>query len=87
MEVVHVYSKRRSEFGRQCLLSDRPAELLVDIPPDPSLARHFVQKSPRDRALQACGDMSEHEVSAASLPTTHRQVSNAPLVTWASSSR
>lgn len=62
MEVVHVYSKRRSEFGRQCLLSDRPAELLVDIPPDPSLARHFVQRSPRDRALQACGDMSEHEV-------------------------
>ncbi|XP_075881781.1 dynein axonemal intermediate chain 2-like isoform X2 [Nelusetta ayraudi] len=63
MEVVHVYSKRRSEFGRQCLLSDRPAELLVDIPPDPSLARHFVQRSPRDRALQACGDMSEHEVN------------------------
>lgn len=84
MEVVHVYSKRRSEFGRQCLLSDRPAELLVDIPPDPSLARHFVQRSPRDRAQQACGDVSEHEVGGAPLPTYYAL--NALLVTWSSSS-
>lgn len=63
MEIVHVYTKLRSDFGRQCLLSDRPAELLVDVPPDQSLAIQFIQKTPRDQALQACRDMSEHQVS------------------------
>uniref|UniRef100_A0A8D3AXA6 Dynein intermediate chain 2 axonemal n=1 Tax=Scophthalmus maximus TaxID=52904 RepID=A0A8D3AXA6_SCOMX len=42
MEVVHVYTKVRSAFGRQCLFSDRPAELLVDVLPDPSLGRQFL---------------------------------------------
>ena len=63
MEIVHVYTKLRGEFGRQCLFSDRPAELLVDVPPDPSLASQFIPKNPRDQALQSCRDMSEHQVS------------------------
>ncbi|XP_068188605.1 dynein axonemal intermediate chain 2 isoform X2 [Antennarius striatus] len=63
MEVVHVYTKVRGEFGRQCLFSDRPAELLVDVPPDPSLAQQFIQKTRRDHAVQACRDMSEHQVN------------------------
>ena len=62
MEIVHVYTKRRAEFGRQCLLSDRPAELLADVLPDPSLGMEFIRKTPRDQALQACRDMSEHQV-------------------------
>ncbi|KAM7384902.1 hypothetical protein PAMA_011998 [Pampus argenteus] len=63
MEIVHVYTKLRGEFGRQCLFSDRPAELLVDVPPDPSLALQFIPKTPRDQALQTCRDMSEHQVN------------------------
>lgn len=63
MEIVHVYTKPRGEFGRQCLFLDRPAELLVDVPPEPSLALQFVQKTPRDQAAQACREMSEHQVS------------------------
>ncbi|XP_049458526.1 dynein axonemal intermediate chain 2 [Epinephelus fuscoguttatus] len=63
MEIVHVYTKLRGEFGRQCLFSDRPAELLVDVPPDPSLTALFIQKNPRDQALQAGQDMSEHTVN------------------------
>ncbi|XP_065327446.1 dynein axonemal intermediate chain 2 [Pelmatolapia mariae] len=63
MEIVHVYSKLRSEFGRQCLFSDRPAELLLDLPPDPSLTLSFIQKSPRDQAVQACWETSEHQVN------------------------
>lgn len=63
MEVFHVYPKRRGDFGRQCLFSDRQAELLVDILPDPSLGPHFAERSPRDRALQAGGPLSEHHVS------------------------
>ncbi|XP_030597803.1 dynein intermediate chain 3, ciliary [Archocentrus centrarchus] len=64
MEIVHIYSKLRSEFGRQCQFSDRPAELLLDIPPDPSLTLNFIHKSPRDQAVQACREMSEHQVNS-----------------------
>ncbi|KAK9527046.1 hypothetical protein VZT92_015711 [Zoarces viviparus] len=63
MEIVHVYRKLRSKFGRQSLFSDRPAELLVDVHTDQSLGHQFIQKSQRDQDLQACRDMSEHQVN------------------------
>lgn len=63
MEIVYVYTKKRSEFGRQCNFSDRPAELHVDILPDPSLAANFIVRDPCDVAIQCSQDMSEHEVS------------------------
>ncbi|XP_074543645.1 dynein axonemal intermediate chain 2-like [Halichoeres trimaculatus] len=63
MEIVRVYTKLRAEFGRQGLFSDRAAELLGDLPPDPSLALQFIEKTPRDQATQACRDMSEHQVN------------------------
>uniref|UniRef100_G3P824 Dynein, axonemal, intermediate chain 2b n=1 Tax=Gasterosteus aculeatus aculeatus TaxID=481459 RepID=G3P824_GASAC len=63
MEIVHVYTKLHSEFGRQCLFSDRPAELLVDVPADQSLASQFTQRTRRDQSLQASRDMSEHRVN------------------------
>ncbi|CAG5886811.1 unnamed protein product [Menidia menidia] len=63
MEIVHVYTKLRNEFGRQCLFTDRPEELSVDILPDPSLAIQFVQKSHRDLAVQTYREMSEHQIN------------------------
>ena len=33
MEVQYVYTKKRAEFGRHSIFSDRPAELHVDIEP------------------------------------------------------
>lgn len=62
MEIVYVYTKKRSEFGRQCQFSDRPAELLVDIQPDTTLLTNFVEKSPVDTGIQSVPEMSEHEV-------------------------
>jgi len=62
MEIVYVYTKKRSEFGRQCNFSDRPAELHCDIVPDASLAANFIVRTPIDRGLQCTGEMSEHEV-------------------------
>uniref|UniRef100_A0A674JT24 Dynein axonemal intermediate chain 2 n=1 Tax=Terrapene triunguis TaxID=2587831 RepID=A0A674JT24_9SAUR len=63
MEIVYVYVKKRSEFGRQCNFSDRPAETNVDIQPDPSQARNFIERDPIDAAIQCASDMSEHEVN------------------------
>ncbi|XP_015211441.1 dynein axonemal intermediate chain 2 [Lepisosteus oculatus] len=63
MEIVYVYTKKRSEFGRQCNFSDRPAELHVDILPDPSLAVNFIERNPCDTPTQCTQEMSEHEVN------------------------
>ncbi|KAG8553705.1 hypothetical protein GDO81_003519 [Engystomops pustulosus] len=62
MEIVYVYTRKRSEFGRQCNFSDRPAELHVDILPDPSQALNFIERNPCDIGIQCAHDMSEHEV-------------------------
>ncbi|KAM3596241.1 uncharacterized protein V6R79_010830 [Siganus canaliculatus] len=70
MEVVHVYTKLRGEFGRQSLFSDRTTELVLDICPDPSLAAQFFRKSHRDQALQVCADMSEHQVNTERFEST-----------------
>jgi dynein intermediate chain 2 len=63
MEIVHVYTKRRSEFGRQCHFSDRPAELHVDIAPDESLLQNYILKDPVDIGVQVSKEFSEHEVN------------------------
>lgn len=63
MEIVYVYLKKRSEFGRQCSFSDRAAEINVDIQPDPVLATNFIEKDPIDTGVQCASDMSEHEVN------------------------
>lgn len=64
MEITYVYTKKRSEFGRQAIFSDRPAELHCDISPDPSLTANFVERNPVDTASQIGPEMSEHEVFA-----------------------
>lgn len=63
MEIVYVYLKKRSEFGRQCSFSDRAAEINVDIQPDPVLATNFIERDPIDSGVQCACDMSEHEVN------------------------
>lgn len=63
MEIAHVYTRKRSEFGRHCNFSDCPAKVCVDIQPDPSLADNFVLRNPVDACVQHGSEMSEHEVS------------------------
>ena len=62
MEIVYVYTKKRSEFGRQCNFSDRQAELHVDIAPDDKLLQDYIEKNPCDTGIQCVQEMSEHEV-------------------------
>nr|XP_061836884.1 dynein axonemal intermediate chain 2-like isoform X1 [Nerophis lumbriciformis] len=63
MDIVHEYVKLRSDFGRQCLFSDRHVDLLTDIPPNNKLALQFFQKETREIGVQGCFQMSEHEVN------------------------
>uniref|UniRef100_A0A8C9DVW0 Dynein axonemal intermediate chain 2 n=1 Tax=Prolemur simus TaxID=1328070 RepID=A0A8C9DVW0_PROSS len=63
MEIVYVYVKKRSEFGKQCNFSDHQAELNIDIPPSPELAKQFVERNPVDTGIQCSVSMSEHEAN------------------------
>lgn len=63
METQYVYTKPRSEFGRQCIFSDRPAEIILDIQPNPSEIENYIERSPCEMATQCVKEMSEHEVN------------------------
>merc|ERR1711953_214372 len=63
MEIQYVYQKKRSEFGRHAMFSDRPAELHVDIPPDIEMRKNFVPINPCHMEVQAVQQMSEHYVN------------------------
>ncbi|CAL8102283.1 unnamed protein product [Calicophoron daubneyi] len=63
MEITYVYTKKRSEFGRQCAFSDRNAELHVDVKPDPELANNYIAMNPVERGVQCSEEMSEHDVN------------------------
>lgn len=76
MEIVYVYTKKRSEFGRQCNFTDRPAELHVDIIPDATLAENFMERNPVDRGIQCVQEMSEHEVNTERFETDTRGINH-----------
>jgi dynein intermediate chain 2 len=72
MEIVYVYTKKRSEFGRQAIFTDRPPELCANIRPDPSLKDAYIRKDPIDIAVQYTPEMSEHEVNTERFETDNR---------------
>uniref|UniRef100_A0A8B9TXP3 Dynein axonemal intermediate chain 2 n=1 Tax=Anas zonorhyncha TaxID=75864 RepID=A0A8B9TXP3_9AVES len=76
MEIVHIYTRRRSDFGRPCYFSDRPAEVCVDIQPDPSLAEAFMLRCPVDTPVQHGSEMSEHEVNTERVEVETRGVNH-----------
>ncbi|XP_055280251.1 dynein axonemal intermediate chain 2-like isoform X1 [Moschus berezovskii] len=70
MEIVYVYVKKLSEFGKQCNFSDRQAELNIDIPPNPEQAKQFVERNLVQTGIQCSTSMSEHEGELLSLGPT-----------------
>jgi len=76
MEIVYVYTKKRSEFGRQCNFSDRPAELHVDIVPDTTQSENYIERNPVDNGLQCVQEMSEHEVNTERFETDTRGINH-----------
>ena len=68
-----MYTKKRSEFGRQANFSDKGAEITFDVPPDDALIEDYVEKNPCDLGIQCAGDMSEHEVIITLMLHTHAQ--------------
>lgn len=62
MDIQYVYTKKRSEFGRQVHFADRPVESSADIQPNPELGREYVSRDPVEFGIQNVREFSEHWV-------------------------
>ncbi|XP_076264362.1 dynein, axonemal, intermediate chain 2 [Rhynchophorus ferrugineus] len=60
MDVTFTYQKKRSDFGRQCLFSDRGPDLIDNFPSNKKLAREFIDRDPVDRSTQCAPIQAEH---------------------------
>ncbi|KAI9138568.1 WD40-repeat-containing domain protein [Paraphysoderma sedebokerense] len=74
MEIVYVHQRKRRDFGRQPLFSDRVPELSVDVAPDPAYAGNYVERNPCVAEVQAAPDMSEHEVNTESFVMVNKGI-------------
>ncbi|KAH6583073.1 hypothetical protein BASA61_008197 [Batrachochytrium salamandrivorans] len=74
MEIVFVYQRKRKEFGRQTLFTERPAELTVNIPPEPTYIKNYVERNPCHAEVQCAPEKSEHEVNTESFSFTNRGI-------------
>ena len=68
MEIVHVYQKKRADFGRQCNFTDRPATVLAEVIPDETLMKDYMRLDPCEATIQNAFEFSEHEVRSTLCP-------------------
>lgn len=62
MDIQYVYTKKRSDFGRQVIFTDRPVEVNADIAPNPELSREYISRNPVEISIQNVREFSEHWV-------------------------
>lgn len=72
MEIVHVYTKKRVDFGKPARFRDVPARIVRSLAAEPALAERYVEQNPRTMEVQVPPESSEHEVSTVRIPTAHR---------------
>jgi hypothetical protein len=64
MDPQYVYTKKRSEFGRQCFFADESPKLMENIVPNKQLHNDYLFKNPVNRSTQCSNILAEHEVIA-----------------------
>lgn len=74
MEIVYVYQRKRSEFGKQTTFSDKPAEITCDIEADPNGMKNFIERNPCHIESQACPEKSEHDCNTESVTFMSRGI-------------
>ncbi|KAB0792213.1 hypothetical protein PPYR_14172 [Photinus pyralis] len=63
MDLQFVYQKKRSEFGRQCLFTDKGPDLIDNYPSNIEHLSNFILRDPVTQSTQ-CGQVqSEHELN------------------------
>lgn len=68
--ITFSYTKKRSEFGKQCLFTDKGTELGECILPDKNISKNFVLRNPVHQYQQYGRFYADHEVN------TYRWVPN-----------
>eukprot|EP00698_Gefionella_okellyi_P008263 TRINITY_DN2042_c0_g1_i2.p1 TRINITY_DN2042_c0_g1~~TRINITY_DN2042_c0_g1_i2.p1 ORF type:complete len:570 (+),score=116.88 TRINITY_DN2042_c0_g1_i2:49-1758(+) len=63
MDIVYVYQKTRSQFGKHPDFRDSKPALVQEIQPEPKLGTNFVERNPTTVEIQCAADSSEHEVN------------------------
>ncbi|XP_021928495.1 dynein intermediate chain 3, ciliary isoform X1 [Zootermopsis nevadensis] len=63
MEIQYAYTKKRSEFGRQCLFVDEGPKLLENVTPNKEELNKYIFKNPVSRSTQCSSVLAEHELN------------------------
>jgi hypothetical protein len=62
MDMQYVYTKKRSEFGRQVHFTERAVDIIADIQPNPELLQDYIPRNPVETGVQNVREFSEHWV-------------------------
>jgi dynein intermediate chain 2 len=62
MDPQYFYTKKRSEFGRQCIFADAGPKLMESVLPNKQLRNDYVFKNPVNRSTECMNILAEHEV-------------------------
>lgn len=62
MDVTYTYTKKRSEFGRQCIFVDDGPRIVEDIKPDKKEMEEYIFINPMSKAVQCRSEQAEDEV-------------------------
>ncbi|CAF0762156.1 unnamed protein product [Didymodactylos carnosus] len=76
MDIQYVYTKKRSEFGRQVHFSDRPVEVIADIQPNVELLKDYIARDPVEIGIQNVREFSEHWVNTNRFETENKGVNH-----------
>lgn len=60
MEIDYLYTRKRAQFGRQCLFVDDGPNIVCDLRSEKALMDPYIVKNPVDKAVQLGQVMSEH---------------------------
>mgnify|MGYP000029415572 CR=1 FL=1 len=63
VQVAHVYTKLRKEFGKHCDFSVAPAQVLESVSAEPAYADNFIMRNPSVSCFDTAPQMSEHEAN------------------------
>eukprot|EP00667_Euglena_gracilis_P019278 EG_transcript_20634 len=76
-EVVYAYSRPRGTFGRPVYFHDAPAEVIVDIHPNPTLHAEYATANPCEKEFQCVPELSEQWTNTARITRTARGMHHA----------
>jgi len=69
MELAHIYTKLRKDFGRHCKFRAVPAEILEAIPSTDAYTSNYIMRNPSIACFDTAPQMSEHYANTERLVT------------------